>query len=239
MQDRFTVLLIEPKYDGNVGSIARVMANFGFENLAMVNPCEIGADGRKKSMHARYLMESAKVYESFDQAAADFDFLVGTSAQTASDSSKVRFPVFVDELDKSLDTEGRIALVFGREDTGLVNEEIMKCDVLTTIPAHHKYPTLNLAQSVGIVLYELSRLHNKNKSNLKKFRKLSKIEKDTLFRFYDTLVDKIYDRKFENSLAKKTFKNVISRSFISGRESKTLTGLVRKAGERIEPKTKA
>ncbi len=235
LQDNFHIVLVEPKYGGNIGSVARAMANFGFKNLAMVKPPKIGLEGRKSAMHARELMEGARVFKTFKDVVGAYDFLVGTTAKIAGDSNKLRTPVLVEELSKSLDTKGRIALVFGREDHGLLNEELELCDALITIPTHQGYPTLNLAQSVGVVLYELSKVENKKiYERRKKFRLLSKVEKDVLFRFYDDLVDEIYEMKFENGLAKRTFKTLVGRAFMSGREAKTLTGLFRKSAERLK-----
>jgi len=234
MSEVFHVILVEPRYDGNIGSVARVMKNFGFTRLALVKPPEIGPEGRRNSMHARDIMEKARVYKSFDEAAADFDFLVGTTAKVAGDGNKLRTPVFPEELRNAAESKGRIGLLFGREDCGLLNEELERCDMQVTIPANPEYPTLNLAMSVGIVLYELSREINRQKAKKKKFRVLSGKQKEVMLGFYDNVVDAIYDQEFENTLAKKTFRQLTGRAFISGRESKTLTGLLRRAGERLK-----
>ncbi|MBD3388541.1 MAG: TrmJ/YjtD family RNA methyltransferase [Candidatus Altiarchaeales archaeon] len=233
MKGTFSVVLVEPKYDGNIGSVARAMRNFGFRDLALVKPPEIGSEGRRNSMHARELMEDARVYGSFDEMKEDFDFLVGTTAKVAGDGNTLRTPVFPEELSVALDSKGRVGLLFGREDYGLLNEEIRECDMLVTIPANPEYPTMNLAMSVAVILYELSKQANKRRSSQKKFKELSGKEKEILLRFFDELVDEIYDRDYENQLSKKTFRQLVGRAFISGRESKTLTGLFRKSGERI------
>ncbi len=233
MQNRFHIVLVEPIYDGNIGSAARVMKNFGFNNLALVNPPKIGPEGRRNAMHARSVMAEARVFESFDDILGEYDFYVGTTAKVAGDANRVRTPVFIEELAESLNTDGDIAILFGREDNGLYNEEILKCDMLTTIPVHQEYGTLNLAQSVGIICYELSRQANKMDFTDKKFRELSGIEKDTLLRFYDELVDEVLPHDFERDISRQTFRNVVGRSFVSAREARTMTGLFRKAREKI------
>lgn len=228
------MILVEPRYDGNVGSVARVMRNFGFEDLVLVAPPQIGPEGRRNSMHARDLLEKAVVRESFDEVVGDYDFLVGTTAKVAKDGNTLRTPVFPEELVNAVDAKGKVGLVFGREDYGLLNEELERCDMQVTIPANPEYPTLNLAMSVGVILYGLSSEINKKKATGKKFRELSGKQKEILLKFYEGIVDEIYDREYENSLAKKTFRQLIGRAFISGRESQTLTGLLRKAGDKIK-----
>ncbi|MBU0763180.1 MAG: RNA methyltransferase [Candidatus Altiarchaeota archaeon] len=234
VQDRFSIVLVEPRYDGNIGSVARVMKNFGFNKLVLVRPPKIGSEARKNSMHAMEILGKSDVYKSFGEAIEDFDFVVGTTAKVAGDGNKLRTPVYVEELSVALDTKGKIALVFGREDYGLLNEELELCDMLVTIPANYEYPTLNLAHSVGIVLYEVSRQANKETNKKKKFRMLSKIEKDTLLRFYDGFVEKMLDYDFEINLAKRTFRSIVGRAFISGREAKTMTGVFRRGKEKAK-----
>lgn len=233
MQDTFSVVLVEPRYDGNIGSVARVMGNFGFRNLVLVCPPDIGMEGRRNSMHAKDIMDGAQVRDSFKDVVEEYDFLVATTAKTAGDGNTLRTPVYPEALSVACESKGKVALVFGREDYGLLNDELALCDMQVTVPADKKYPTMNLAMSVGVILYELSKELNKKSLKDKKFRELSGKQKEILLKFFDTLVDGIYDREFENQLNKKTFRHLVGRAFISGRESKTLTGLFRKAGERL------
>jgi len=230
----FGIVLVEPRYDGNVGSVARIMKNFGFRNLVLVNPPEIGPEGRKNAMHALDIVQSAKRVKSFEEAAGMFDFIVGTTAKCGGDANHLRTPVFPEELSKALETDGKIGIAFGREDYGLLNEEIDKCDVLVTIPADRDYPTLNVAQSVAIILYGLSMDRNRATAGGKKFREVGKTEREYLLRFYDDLIDATYKQKFEADLAKRTFRQIVGRAFISGREAKTLMGVFRHAKARID-----
>jgi tRNA/rRNA methyltransferase len=227
MHDSFHVLLVEPRYDGNVGSVARVMKNFGFRNLALVKPPPIGPEGRKNSMHGRDIMESARTFGSFEEAASAYDFVVGTSAKIAGDANTLRTPVFPEELAKSLRVRGRIALAFGREDFGLLNGEIDGCDMLVTIPANPEYPTLNLSHSVAVILYELSRQANRREFAGKKLKAMGAVEKRYMLKFYDELVDAAYDHAFEARLAKRTYRQLVGRAFMSSREAKTMTGVFR------------
>ncbi|MFH0860164.1 MAG: RNA methyltransferase [Candidatus Altiarchaeota archaeon] len=232
----FSVILVGAKYEGNVGSVARVMKNFGLSDLILVDPPELSREARQKAMHAQEILKGVREYDSLDQLKHEFDFLVGTSAITGTDKNSLRVPIRPWGLANALQGKGRVGLVFGREDYGLSNEEIRLCDVFVTIPADRKYPTLSLPQSVGIILYELSRLKYADKAKGMKFREFSKKEKEVLLEKFDGLADMLYEGDFENRLVKKTFRQLIGRAFIAGREAYTLIGLFRKSAERIGKK---
>jgi tRNA/rRNA methyltransferase len=185
------------------------------------------------------IVQSALRLKSFDEVVDRYDFIVGTSAKVGGDSNHLRTPVFPEELANALNAKGKVAIVFGREDYGLLNEEIDRCDFLVTIPANKEYPTLNLAQSAAIILYELGREENRRKTLGKKYTPLNKVEKDYMLRFFDELIDETYDKEFENRLAKKTFRSIIGRAFISGREAKTMMGVFKSARGRLLKKADA
>ena len=226
----FFVVLVGPKYQGNIGSVARLMKNFGFTNLVLVNPPKLEGEARAMAMHGIDILKGAEVVKNFNKLKGKFDFLVATSAVIAGDSNAMRSPVTPDELGNSLDLDGKVGILFGREDTGLSNDEIKECDMLVTIPASDEYPTLNLSQSVAIILYELSKASNRK--GLRKFRKAKKIEKDVILDKFNRLVDSVYREDFRRRVAKKTFRQLIGRAFISGLEATTLTGVFRKAFEK-------
>ena len=238
----FSVILVEPKYQGNIGSVARVMKNLGFRNLVLINPPEIGGQARSMAMRGRDILENATILEKFDELEELFDFLIASSAVIAGDRNAMRTPIPPGELKNAMETDGEIGLVFGREDYGLFNGEIEACDVLVSIPANPEYPTFNLAQSAAILLYEVSRLegehdakgHSNKPKKLKKLKRIDATEKRILLEKFDFLVDEIYNRDFERRLIKKTFRQLVGRAFISGREAFTLTGLFRRTLGRIE-----
>jgi len=232
--DNFHIILVEPMYEGNVGGVARVMKNFGFRNLVLVKPCTIDKEARQKAMHGLDILKSAKRYESLDEVVEDFDFIVGTTAKTAGDGNVLRTPVYPEGLFNALDKKGRIAILFGREDYGLLNSDVDKCEMLVTIPASPEYPTLNLTQSVGIILYEIAKESLKYKNRRKKFVKVDGDLKRVMLEYHDKAVDTLYDRAFERMLVKKTFRSLVARAFISARESRTLIGFYRKISEKLK-----
>ena len=231
----FTIVLVEPKYEGNIGSVARVMKNFGFRDLLLINPPEISREAKSMAMHAQDVLENAEVLGGFDEVEGRFDFLIATSAIIATDRNPMRTPVFPEDLRNSIGSDGGIALIFGREDYGLFNDEIERCDLLVTIPTSSGYPTMNLAQAVCVILYELSKLQKEEDlQELNKLRSVGYTEKKVLLEKFDNLVDNVHEQEFDRRIAKKTFRQLIGRAFISTRESFTLTGLFRRASEKIE-----
>lgn len=234
----FAVVLVEPKYEGNVGSIARVMKNFGFTKLVLVNPPTMGSEARRNSMHALDILLSAESFKSLSEVKKKFDFLVATSAIVAGDRNALRIPVTPEALENAVGAEGSVGIVFGREDYGLHNEEILLCDMIVNIPSNPEYPTLNVAQSVGVILYELSRQRMREKLKGKKFDEFSAKEKEVLLDRFDKLVDGLYDMDFDRKIVKKTFRQLIGRAFVSGREATTLIGLFKRAWERAGVKAK-
>ncbi len=154
---KFRIVLVEPKSQGNVGSAARSMKNFGQTDLVLVNPPELGDECRGRALHAWDVVAGAKRFTSLNDALKGCDFVVGTTARVPDpDKSYLRNPIDARELPERLqNVEGTIALLFGREDFGLLNDEIELCDLLITIPSSPLYRSLNLAHAVTVVLYEL------------------------------------------------------------------------------------
>ncbi|RLI95003.1 MAG: RNA methyltransferase [Candidatus Altiarchaeales archaeon] len=231
----FYIILVEPRYQGNIGAVARVMKNFGFHRLILVNPPELSGEAMAMAMHAHDILRNAEILERFDDLIERFDFLVATSAEIASDKNPMRTPVFPEELENSTKIKGKIGLVFGREDYGLFNDEISKCDILVSIPTSGEYRTMNLSHAVAVILYELSRREMMGKiARMKKFERADGNSKRILLEKFDRFVDLIHDNEFTRKLTKKTFRQLIGRAFISGREASNLIGLFRRANERLE-----
>jgi len=157
--DRIYIILVEPKFEDNIGSIARVMKNFGLRNLVLVRPrTRIGLRAYVLGTHASDVLDSAIIVQDFEKLVEKFDLTFATSGKvTSSEHKRLRkfiTPETMAKIIKASDVE-RVAIVFGREDIGLTNREIWLCDHLVHIPANPEFPILNLSQSVAIVAYEL------------------------------------------------------------------------------------
>ncbi|MFP8956214.1 RNA methyltransferase [Natrialbaceae archaeon A-CW3] len=153
------VAVVDAQTPGNVGTIARAMKNFGFEELLLVDPPELDPDGEAYGFagHAREdILPNAREL-SFDDLVDTYHTIGCTAVTNEDDRNHVRFPFSTPrELAERLPTvEAQTALVFGRERVGLTNEELARVDEICTIPASAEYPVLNLGQAATITLYEL------------------------------------------------------------------------------------
>jgi len=229
---KIKVVFVEPESEGNVGAIARIMKNFGFKELILVNPkTELGGEARAFAMHGIDILENAKIVDSFQDAVKDADFIVGTTAIKGSDYNILRVSITPDQLTSISDISGTVAFIFGRESSGLKNDELDKCDLLVSIPTAPEYPTLNVSQSAAIILYEVFKILKKCET---RFREANNVEKNILLTYFEDILKKINFPKHKRYIAFRAFRNIIGRAFISGREAHTLIGVFRRIKEKVE-----
>lgn len=152
-----TVVLVEPREQGNIGATARAMANMGLRDLILVRPvAELGTIARAFAVGAGHILDEARHTQSLAEALEPFQRVVGTTSARARELPLP--PVLPRELPGILRTENpetSTALVFGPEVSGLDNDQLAQCGLLVSVPCAPVQPTLNLAQAVLIVTYEL------------------------------------------------------------------------------------
>ncbi len=150
-------MLVEPQHPGNVGAVARLLANFAAGPLVLVGGCAIDGEAQARAKAGRPLLAAAARAATLAEAVAPAQVAVATSGIVPEgDKRWFRTPVPLRELPALLD--GREpALVFGRENYGLYREELAQCDVTVQVPTNPDHPILNLSHAVGTVLYELHR----------------------------------------------------------------------------------
>ena len=205
--------------------------NFDFKHLYLVNPTELDDECYKRAVHADKILDEAKIFSSFNEAVEEIDYIVSTSSiDSKSDKKHLRKPIELDEFNNTINgIDGRIGLLFGREDYGLFNEEIAKSDVMIKIPSSETYPTLNLSHSVGIVLYSI---FNNNYSKKNK-RKIGRIEKEKLSEYINLLLDEIGYPEHKKEKTKIMIKRILGRSLPSKWEYHTLMGILSKTLENL------
>lgn len=154
--DNIRVVLCHTSHPGNIGSTARAMKTMGLHRLYLVNP-KFFPDPQATALavNASDLLDSAVVTESLEQALADCQFVIGVSGKERSLSQQVMTVREAASEVKALASHSQVALVFGTEMSGLSNAEADRCHVLATIPANPEYTSLNLAQAVQIMAYEV------------------------------------------------------------------------------------
>jgi tRNA/rRNA methyltransferase len=155
--DRIRIVLMAPAGARNVGAIARVMKNMGLSQLWLVNPeCDwLSEEAQHMAVHAADLLESAQVCESLAMALAGCGVAVATIGRE-SDRAIVTPRAGMAQLVATVaSSELQGAIIFGREDHGLSNADLDQAQIYVSIPTSGDYPSLNLAQAVGILAYEL------------------------------------------------------------------------------------
>lgn len=155
--DRIAIVLVKPKISGNAGAAARALKNMGFSDLRIVAPRDWNAEAaRVMAVHAGDILERAQFFSTLLDAVGDRTLTVGTTCRTGPYRSEIQSIRSAASILIAEAQTNRIAIVFGPEDYGLSNEEIGQCHRLVTIPASAEYPSLNLAQAVMVVAYEIS-----------------------------------------------------------------------------------
>ncbi len=203
------------------------MANFDFKNLFLVKPCKLDDECYARAMHAKSILDNSKHFTSFEKAVEKMDFLVATSSiESSNDKRHLRNAVELDEFsNKIFETEGKIGLIFGREDIGLLNEEIAVCDMMINIPTSKNYLSLNLSHAACIVLYSLYA-----KKNIRSERRIiDKIEKEKLHCFFSQILKEINYPAYKKEKTEIMFKRLIGRAIPSKWEYHTLMGVLSKA----------
>ena len=154
--ENIRIVLVETSHGGNIGAVARAMKNMCLDDLALVNPQQFPTEEcMARASGADDILHEAGVYQSLDQAVADCALVVGASARLRSVSWPQLDPRECADLVLARAADAKVALVFGRERTGLTNSELERCNYLVNIPANADYSSLNLGMAVQVVSYEL------------------------------------------------------------------------------------
>ncbi|MCI4627154.1 MAG: RNA methyltransferase [Candidatus Magnetoovum sp. WYHC-5] len=156
VKDNISFILVEPKDAGNIGSAARAIKNMGFSKLGLVNPVSFPTMTSFALAHgAEDVLASATVYTSVDEAVKDVALVVGTTRRLGKIRGVLLHVKEAASIINSVGRHDRVAILFGREDKGLSNEELLRCGYIVKIPTDTAQPSLNLAQAVLLTAYEL------------------------------------------------------------------------------------
>jgi len=151
------IVLVGTTHPGNIGAAARAIKTMGLSNLDLVCPKEFPSnEATYRSKAAKDILQKASVYETLLESVSDCEMVIGTSAR----NRKVPWPVLSPknasiEINTAVKNSSKVAIVFGREDRGLTNEELGLCNLHVHIPTTEEYSSLNLAQAVQIIAYEI------------------------------------------------------------------------------------
>jgi TrmH family RNA methyltransferase len=226
------VVLVEPEKPGNIGAVARSMKNFNLSDLWIVNSkTPLTLEARAFAMHGYDVLTRAKKVKTLKQGLRNLDLVVGTSSIVAtSNSNLARVPVTPFELAQRVSAfKGNMGILFGRESSGLSNEEVEACDFIVTIPASRKYNVLNIATAASIIFYELFRTQTGRRGPILAGRAV----KERLQLEFGGLVNRSGVQRHKRSLVQRSFRNIISRSFMTRREASLLLGVFRRASAKL------
>jgi len=224
-----SIILIEPENSGNLGSVARVMANFGVKNLVLINPrCKINEQSRRFAKNAQKILDKAKV-NGFN-ILGRYDYLVGTTAKLGNDYNIPRSPMTPMQLAQKIKAikKKKVAIILGRESDGLRNNEVKLCDFMVTIPTSRNYKAMNISHSLGVILYEIFKEQN-TKETLKPYAPMGAKDKEQVLKLLKQAMKQMdfsTDKKRQTQL--KVWKRMITKSFMTKREAFALMGFLKK-----------
>lgn len=154
--DRITIVLKDPRYPENIGAVARAMCNMGLFQLTVVNPEEFDRQRIMKlaTHESANIVDNISRFDNLNDALADMNFILGTSARLGRQRPVVLSPVTAAQRIISAAQNNQVALLFGPEDRGLTNADLRLCHSLVNIPTAD-FSSLNLAQAVMVACYEI------------------------------------------------------------------------------------
>lgn len=227
---RVRFVLVEPQSGGNVGAVARALKNLGFSRLVVVRPqCDLGAkQARTMAVDAADLLGRAELHHDLDQAIGGARTVVGTSRRKGKHRRPhYRLDLFSVELAR-LVTGGELAVLFGREDSGLTDRELDRCTHLVHLPAAAAYPSFNLAQSVLLVAYELRRAWSESAPSERTDSPARHADREAMYRHLARALQAIgflQDQTVEPMMRR--FRRLLGRAAMTPEEVQILRGVAR------------
>ncbi len=225
------VILVEPKGPLNVGSVARLCSNFDVDELRIVSPkCDIfSLEAKKMALKGQRFLDHCKIFDNLEKAIFDCD-LVLASCGRIDISKNSFFETSEDILNWTLSFKKikNLAVIFGREDRGLTNSELLLANKTFNIPTSQNNPSLNLSHAVSIVLYELNKPHKRNfNKELEVFNLASSKQiHDSFVEIEEMLLRVGYLLKHTSKAKVSKFKNYILRANTSMHEINVLRGII-------------
>lgn len=224
------IILVEPAGPLNVGSVARVMKNFGLNQLVLVNPqCDrFGDEAKLMAVRARDILETAVVVDTLPQALQGCRHAIATTGTDHDLNVPLESPRTA--LPWLLQTVGQpAALIFGREDRGLTNQELNYAQRFVRIPSSNEYTSLNLASAVGVCCYELAQSVNTDPQHTFPETELAPL--DVVESYYQQLESLLLDIGFlyphTASSRMEKFRQLYNRAQLRTQELSMLRGILR------------
>ncbi len=236
------IILIEPQMGENIGAAARAMENFGLSDLRIVNPRDGWPNEKAYAVAASAapILDNAKLYTNTNDAVADLHHLIATTGYARKMVKPVISPKEAVQQMRNTITQGsKSGLLFGAERTGLVNDDIVRCDAILMIPTSPEYPSLNLAQAIVVVAYEwfvsgnpiahLSTTGPDATTVNTEIERASAAEVQGLFDHLEQELDRadFWKEWKKKPLMWQNLRNIFARNALTVQEIRTLRGVIR------------
>lgn len=223
------VILSAPQMGENIGAVARIMSNFGVDELRIVNPRDGWPNEKAQAMsaHGSFVLDQAKVYDSLQDAIADRSIVYGTASLERFMVKPIITPW---EMERAEFQNNKVGFLFGCEKSGLTNDELSLCDAIIRIPTSEKNHSLNIAQAVAILLYEYMKIEASDVKVAESIGELATKEEVThLISFLESNLD---ERNFFKSPNMKptmmrNITNMLVKAKLSQQDARTLFGIFR------------
>ena len=229
--ENLRIVLVRTRNPLNIGAAARAMSNFSALHLRVVTPYEKAFREAVSAVGAAPLLAKAEEHDSVEDAVSDCSLVIGTTAighrelqhevQSLQDAAKL--------IRRKL-AGGRVAILFGSEKTGLSNHDLSHCHWLLRIPTREEHRSMNLAQAVAIVVYEISRTAEKVSARNKLLRTATDME--TINRINATLLEALhasgYIHRRSAATAEEKLRRMLRRFELSSSDAEVLLGMLRK-----------
>ena len=222
------IILFEPQLEENIGAVARAMLNFNFHNIRIIKkgwkPTKVSF---KNSAKADEILKKAEVFKNLEDAINDLHYVFATSNRKRdlnTDVINLKQGIKIISNYKNY----KIGILFGPERSGLTNEHIALCDKIIEIPLNKNFKSLNLAQSVLLVAYELFNL-NSNKINFVKIKKTKKKELLIFFKVLQNYLEKgnFFKVKEKKKIMMRNVKTIFNKAELTEKEIKILLGIIK------------
>ncbi len=225
------VVLVEPNGPINVGSIARLCSNFEINELRIVAPkCDIfSLEAKKMALRGQKYIDNCKIFNSIEQSIFDCDLVLATCGRIdLSNDIKCESPEAITKWISSFKEINNIGILFGREDRGLSNSELLFAHKIFNIKTSQNYPSLNISHAVSIILYELNKCSTNNqKKDLQVFNLASSKQiYESFVELEEMLIRTGYLLKNTSYSKISKFKKYILKANTSSHEIDVLRGIV-------------
>ena len=226
------IVLVEPIFGGNIGSVCRAMNNNGITDLAIVNPRPETdwEDARKLSCNAKEQLEERMEFVTLEEAVAECTVVAGTSARTGFYRDTAHSPREFAPIALESAQDHKIALVFGREDKGLNNEELALCTHIIQIPSSELYTSLNLSHAVMVCCYEIFTASGTFQPSEEKAEEAASELRERMFAVWREMMIKTeftHDQKLEHMMM--GLRRIFSRGKLTVPDVKILMGLAKQS----------